>query len=372
MKKSILIITILTLCLPLVDFAQGCMTPKKDGISIIGFLQPEWNYTFLGENDEGVNLSTSSFNFRRARIGVAGAIPYDFSYYVLVELSPTQGGPQLCDAFVTYDRFGPYLKASLGQYKAPFSRESLQPCNGLYTINRAKVVEELGTPLRDIGLMLSGGTGSKKIFGLENENIVAYSFAIMNGTGMNSLDDNLNKDYIGRLVLNPWKLLSFGANYRFGKQENPDSTITKKDERSRWGVDVEMHYSNFILQAEYIYGTDKGSKLVGGGCGTEPTVVAGDFKSDGYYLMAIYTTPWKLQPVIKYETYDPDKDKEDYEKDSYRSSTVTFGLNYYPNDWARVQINYLYKVEGSSSSDINYYNEYPNDMFIIQVQAKIE
>lgn len=372
MKKTILILSIFIMLIPQVDFAQGCMTPKKDGVSIIGFAQPEWNYTFLGNDDEGESLNTNTFSFRRLRLGVAGSIPYDFSYYVLAELSPTQGGPQLCDAFITYDRFGPYLKASIGQYKAPFSRESLQPCNGLYTINRSKVVEELGTPLRDIGLMFSGGTGTKKLFGLENENIITYSLAIMNGTGMNKLDDNANKDIIGRLVLNPWKFISVGANYRYGKQQNLDSLITKKDERSRWGIDAELNYRKFILQGEYIYGTDKGSKLVGGGCGTEPTPVAGDFKSDGYYVMALYTTPWKLEPVVKYETYDPDKDADDFQPDSYRSSTFTFGLNYYPNDWARVQINYLYKTESSSSTDIYQYNEYPNDMIIIQVQAKIE
>lgn len=372
MKKITLIIAIFVCFIPMVDFAQGCMTPTKDGVSIIGFIQPEWNYSFLGKNDEGENISINSFYFCRARIGVAGKIPYDFSYYVLVELSPTQGGPMLCDAFITYDRFGPYLKASIGQYKAPFSRESLQPCNGLYTINRAKVVDELGTPLRDIGLMFSGGTGTKQIFGLTNENIVSYSFAVMNGTGLNKLDNNPNKDIIGRIVLNPWKFVSVGANYRYGKQENPDTSITKKDERSRWGVDAEFNYFNFILQAEYIYGTDKGSKLVGGGCGTEPTVVAGNFKSDGYYVMAIYNTPWKLQPVVKYETYDPDKDARDDAPASYKQSMLTFGLNYYPNDWARVQINYLYKIEGSSSLDVNYYNEYPNDMIVIQLQAKIE
>jgi hypothetical protein len=372
MKKTILIISFIALFIPQVDFAQGCLTPKKDGVSIIGFAQPEWNYNFLGKNDEGDNLNTNSFSFRRLRLGVAGSIPYDFSYYILAEFSPTQGGPQLCDAFITYDRFGPYLKASIGQFKAPFSRESLQPCNGLYTINRSKVVEELGTPLRDIGLMLSGGTGSKKIFGLENENIIAYSFAIMNGTGMNKLDDNANKDLIGRLVLNPWKFISVGANYRYGKQQNPDPLITKKDERSRWGVDAELKYFNFILQGEYISGSDKGSKLVGGGCGSDPVAVAGDFKSNGYYFMALYNTPWKLQPVVKYETYDPDMDAEDDDPDSYRQSMITFGLNYYPNDWARIQINYLYKKESSSSTDINYYNEYPNDMIVIQVQATIE
>jgi phosphate-selective porin len=64
-------------------------------------------------------------------------------------------------------------------------------------------------------------------------------------------------------------------------------------------------------------------------------------------------------------------DKEDYDHSAYRVSTFTFGLNYYPNDWARVQLNYLYNTEKSSSSDIANYNETPNDMFLLQVQVKL-
>jgi phosphate-selective porin len=76
-------------------------------------------------------------------------------------------------------------------------------------------------------------------------------------------------------------------------------------------------------------------------------------------------------PVLKYETYDPDMDLEDFDHSSYRVSTMTFGLNYYPNDWTRVQLNYQYKSETSSSTELVNYNEYPNDMFNLQIQVKL-
>ena len=40
----------------------------------------------------------------------------------------------------------------------------------------------------------------------------------------------------------------------------------------------------------------------------------------------------------------------------------TFGLNYYPNDWTRIQLNYIYAAE--SPSEIN------NDALLIQVQVR--
>jgi len=99
--------------------------------------------------------------------------------------------------------------------------------------------------------------------------------------------------------------------------------------------------------------------------------VVGDFKSNGYFAQLMYNTPWKIMPVVKYETYDPDMDLEDDIHSAYRNSTMTFGLNYYPNDWTRVQLNYMYKTETSSSTDLVNYNEIPNDMLQIQIQVKL-
>jgi phosphate-selective porin len=39
----------------------------------------------------------------------------------------------------------------------------------------------------------------------------------------------------------------------------------------------------------------------------------------------------------------------------------TFGLNYYPNDWTRLQLNYIYKTEDPS--------EIKNDCLLLQLQV---
>jgi len=374
MKKTLSILLILTLFIFARSYAQGCMEPTSStgGVSVIGYIQPEFKIAYNGDNADGTSKNDMGFYFRRARLGVTGSIPYDFSYYVLAEFSSFQNGPYLLDAFITYNRFKPWFKVSMGQFKKPFGLElGSTGCQDLYTINRSKVVNELTSPDRDLGIMFSGSTGPKKLFGLEKENILSYSLSITNGTGKNVYDIDRAKDFIGRLVIAPYDWVSVGGSYQYGKQKNPDVTVKDMDSRMRYGFDVTLKKYNFILQSEYVFGQDEGSKLVGGGCGATPELVLGNFKSNGYYAQLMYNTKWKLMPLVEYETYDSDMDKEDYDHSAFRTSAFTFGMNYYANDWVRLQLNYLYNIETSSSTDIANYNEVPNDMLLFQIQVKL-
>jgi hypothetical protein len=351
---------VIALLLPMMALSQGCVESTSDeGVQVVGYIQPEFNYEFNGQDNNGESIGDkSSFYFRRARLGVVGNIPYDISYYFMAEISPFLGGPALLDAFVSYTRLGPYAKISIGQFKSPYSMELNTPCHALHTIYRSKVVQELATPFRDIGLMVSGGTGDKPIFGLTNNNIVSYQFAVMNGTGMNEWDDNTKKDIVARLVLSPWKWIKLGGSFRTGKQK-PAKEDMDDDERTRYGGELELKFKGLLVHAEYLYGMDKGSTLVGGGCGGDPTVVLGDFEKSGYYVMAMYDTPIRLQPVAKYEWYDPDMSKS-----GNAISTITLGLNYFINDWSRIQINYLI----NDNKDIT--EDFYESQFMVQVQAK--
>ena len=374
MKRLFTVLLILYIFTSVRVYAQGCMEPTSSagGVSVIGYIQPEFRMALNGKNADGSSKNENSFYFRRARLGVTGIIPYDFSYYAMAEFSSFQNGPYLLDAFVTYNRFKPWFKISMGQFKKPFGLElGATGCQDLYTINRSRVINELTSPDRDLGVMISGSTGAKKFFGLEKENVFSYTISVTNGTGKNVKDNDQAKDFIGRLVIAPYDWISLGGSYHSGKQKNPDPTVTAMDERMRYGFDVTLKKYNFILQSEYVFGQDKGSKLVGGGCGSTPELVIGNFKSNGYFAQLMYTTKFKVMPLAKYETYDSDMNKEDYDHTAFRQSTLTFGLNYYANDWVRLQLNYLYNIETSSSTDITNYNEIPNDMIQLQVQVKL-
>jgi phosphate-selective porin len=356
--------------------AQGCMesTSASGGAQIIGYIQGEFSSELLGKDAGNNSLNKNSFYFRRARLGVTGTIPYDFSYYVMAELSPTLKGPYLLDAFITYKRFAPYVKVSVGQFKSPFGLELSTPCQSLYTVDRSQVVNELASPFRDQGIMISGGTDSLQFFGMKNKNILSYSLALTNGTGLNAADNNRYKDIIGRVAFAPCSYFQVGGSLHYGKQKNPDATVTKPDVLTRWGADLQLKKSmgkfNFLSQSEYIYGKDEGSKMEGGGCGATPTIVPGTFERNGFYSQLMVLTPWKVEPVIKYASYDPDKNITDDDPTSYTKNAVTFGFNYYFNDWTRLQFNYQYNVEGSSSTDYSRYNEINNDIIYLQLQVK--
>ncbi|MEI6680338.1 MAG: porin [Mariniphaga sp.] len=359
------------------SFAQGCMEPTSStgGPQVIGYVQFENISEFLGSDASGKDLTKNSFAFRRARIGVTGIIPYNFSYYVMTELSPTLGGPYLLDAFMSYKAAGSYLKVSAGQFKSSFGLELSTPCQSLFTVDRSLVVNELASPFRDQGIMFSGNTDSLKIFGLEKPNVFSWSLAFTNGTGLNKPDNNASKDVIGRIVFAPTNGIQLGGSYHHGKQKNPDPTVTKADELTRWGADLQLKKSfgkfGFISQTEYIYAKDDGSKMIGGGCGATPEVVKGSFKRNGYYSQLMIQTPWKIEPILKFQTYDPNMDLSDYDTKEYRKDTWIFGFNYYMNDWARIQLNYMYNTEASSSTDYTHYNEIGNDMLVLQMQFKL-
>jgi len=82
----------------------------------------------------------------------------------------------------------------------------------------------------------------------------------------------------------------------------------------------------------------------------------GSIKRSGYWAQAMYMTDWNIQPVVKYGSFDPDT-----ETDNDALSIITFGFNYFFNDWTRLQFNYLYKAEEEEES---------NDEILMQLQVK--
>ena len=364
-RKLILLIVVLSILLPRLAFAQGCADAGDDeGVKVFGFIQPQWNLNIAEEAEDNMN----TFKFNRARVGFLGNIPYDFSYYFVLETSPKEDGsnPYLLDGFITYSRFK-WAKVSVGQFKSPFSLELNTACSGLYTINRSKVVTELASPDRDLGVMILGGGDTS---------IVKYAIGFMNGTGAGHIDENAGKDIVGRVVINPIEILSIGGSFKYGTSPPQAVGVEDDDTKLILGAELQVKYDNFLFQSEYIVGDFVGSYTTGSVCVGDFQMHEGSVKKSGFYAQAMYMTPWNLQPVIKFESFDPDVDK-DYDGavasegtvDEYSfvqadhgiQNTVTIGLNYFFNDWTRLQFNYLYQAEE---------DEFFNDMIMIQLQAK--
>jgi hypothetical protein len=367
MKKILVSMALMFLLVPFASYAQGCAEAGDDeGIKVFGYIQPQYEYQFLGDSVQkfmrGME-SESTFYFNRARLGVVGNIPYDFAYYFLAEFSPTHGGPYILDAFVTYKRWAPYINISMGQFKAPFGLELQTSCSGLYSVDRSRVVSELASPFRVLGVLVWGGTGEKKIFGLENKDIFKWQLAVTNGTGQNAFDTNSDKDFTGRLVFQPFEGFGIGGSYKFGRQA-PIQAGMIDDTRSRWGVELSLEKYNFLLQGEYISGLDKGSSLIGGGCGSTPTIVKGDFDKAGYWAALMYTFKDKFAPIVKYQYYNVHTDIQGV--DDQTMTEMIVGFNYYFNDWTRFQLNYVITNDSYLSDDKGFNKNY----LVVQAQIK--
>jgi phosphate-selective porin len=338
---TVLIVTVLAL-LSMNAVAQGCAPPKSDdGVSVFGFLQPQFETKFLKDGPE------HSFTFNRARIGVTGNVPYDVVYYAVLETSAFKDEhPFLLDAYVSYQRFS-FAKLSIGQFKSPFTLEMGTPCHELHTINRTMAVNNLVSPDRDIGVML---------FGSVKDNLLSYSLALTNGTGKGVFDNNNGKTFHSRLVLAPKQFIKLGGGIQYGTHPSVVEDASEEDKRFRWAADIQLKHKNFDLIGEYVSGSDKGSYVVGGGCGGDVTIIEGDLNRSGYYITAMYKTPWNLQPVFRYENWNTDRDSK-----NRIEHIMAFGFNYWLNDWSRIQVNYLYKSEQRI--------EIKNDELLIQFQV---
>ena len=118
-----------------------------------------------------------------------------------------------------------------------------------------------------------------------------------------------------------------------------------------------MQLDKLAIQAEYIY--DEGAYFSGasGGCGATP-VALGE-RRDGAYLMASYSVNEKIQPVFKYEFFDPNLDLKD---DGSYMERMTIGANYFFNDKVRFQLNYQANIDTVVNVD--------NDALLAQIQIK--
>ncbi|HRF40693.1 MAG TPA: porin, partial [Saprospiraceae bacterium] len=87
---------------------------------------------------------------------------------------------------------------------------------------------------------------------------------------------------------------------------------------------------------------------------------------DGFFVQALYMTPWKVQPVVRYERFDPNMemaaDQLGFLPEDGMQNVITYGLNYFFNEKVRFQINYLYKAEETGKLEVK------NDILLTQFQ----
>jgi phosphate-selective porin OprO/OprP len=281
---------------------------------------------------QGYEQSTvnNAFDLHRIRLDVRGDVTDKWSYDIYTEFGGI--GVKLVDAWTSY-KFGDYLKFTAGQFKIPFSLESLITDSQLEFIDRSQVVEALvgrskdvissasNQQGRDIGLKVEGS-----FVKVDERYLFDYSFGVFNGAGYDVTTDNNNhKDIDGRLSIHPINNLVVSADFYNGIANY--GTPAKNYTRNRGGFDARYVIGGLSLQAEYDKGTD------------------GTIKRDGWFGQAAYfVLPKKLQLAAKYDTYDPNKIIT-----TDRTTIYTGGINYFFSDWTKITVDYLDRREETAA-----------------------
>lgn len=294
------------------------VTHKSESIEISGYIQPRYSAydDEAGKDDQ--------FSVKRARAKLKGYVASDWMF----EMEYDFAAPKLIVANITFEAH-PLANITMGQFKIPYAYAEIISSSKIDTIDRATAVGKLASDY-DIGATLSG-----KVM----DGLFQYDLAIINGAGMNVADDNDKKDYVARLAAYPFRgsegklAMMLAGAYWTGEQPNivtSTDPVTGEEvqtdlgdqSRDRYIGTVEVKYDKAKVIAEYLH-----QEL-------EDT----DKTSDGYYVLATYDISLGksiFQPVIMYDQYDPNNDKDDDE-----IKTTTLGFNFFPVKNVKLSLNY--------------------------------
>lgn len=283
----------------------------------------------------------SGFDIRRARLDAKGTISPYFGYRLQTDFAGNSAGAfaKLLDAYAEIKLYD-YFNLTIGQQKVALSFENQVSDNKSESVDRSQVVEALVARSkdvignhsgRDIGIQANGS-----LFKVNQRFLADYYIGIFNGNGVNvSADNNQSKDVAGRVVFHPIQGLDLGGSYYNGVGNylvNATDKATRNKGRTRWGAELGYEWDRFTLHSEYLEGNDN------------------VLTKRGYYVQAAYyLLPQKFQAIVKYDSYDPNKDKADDV-----STLYTLGINYLFNPNAKLQVAYTFKREEGSQISNNY------------------
>lgn len=238
-------------------------TPVSTTPRLTGYLQPRFQST--GDS--------ASFVLRRARFAIEGNITAWASYRAQVEMR-TLGAPatppgsplslSATDLWVRLNRgrWG----GTVGQFRVPFSLESLLSSTTLETTERSRIVT---AAKRDIGLQVDWRLPDR----------VTLQAAIVNGEGPNRGANPDNRmAYYGRAIITPLKGLDVGGAF----EGYNDST----------GIDGQAIYKGkrWTARGEYIQEHNRRT----------------DIHARGWYALAAYgAIPRRVQLVGRVQQFDP-------------------------------------------------------------------
>jgi phosphate-selective porin OprO/OprP len=324
----------------------------------------------------------SEFQLRRMRLEFGGEFHDRWRFHIEPKFSAD--GVELEEAWVGL-QLDTHL-VTIGRMKEPFSFEEVGSQRHMDAINFSILNQFV--PAEDHGVTVYGSVG-----------ILEYGVGFYNGSG--GEDTTSDKDGALRLVLHPWRGLQFGGAATAGRQEIdvsgeelrtearvpwatylPGTEI--EDERIRLGAEAGLLEGPVALNAELVrvrQEVNESTVDLTGGYVQASWVLTGEGKSWKGESIRLWRgvkpeRPFLRDPALgawqlfaRWSRLDVDRELTPFVTNNPRRiDTVTFGVNWYANEFVKVKANYLRTVyaeevviDGKARDD--------EDAFIVQIQV---
>lgn len=331
-----------------------------ESLRIGGFIQADG--TFFLNSDAG----KSTFLIRRARLFATGTLCNLFSFMIMPRWDRNKA--ELHYAYI--DTLSPsYFKIRVGLFKEPFSMESLY-MDVYWDFEERSMGIINYHQIEDMGVMA---------FGKLADDRVQYGFGIFNGRGR-ELDNNQNKEVVGRLVVtpfdyDPFKRFYVGVSGSSGKNKenltdqffrtetdthfwrwvgSDKHSVKVNAHRFKWGADFEWLNGPMALRSECIH-VDWGHvkrghlsrRFTGWGWYSEGAyILTGEEKPRNrplapYRNFDINCAGGAFEIVGRYEVFYASKDVLDagLATGANKVNSITLGANWYLNPYVVLRLN---------------------------------
>jgi phosphate-selective porin OprO/OprP len=371
---------------PVIGYDEGFFIRTADGNFSLRFNgRIATNFLFSEPHSSTPNTQTID----RARLGFDATFYKYFRVRLENEFSSgslLSSSSGLRDAFIAVTPM-PQINLQAGQFPVPLSYELILSKKYSNFVERAAVVNDTVSPRRDVGVVAYGQFANK---------LVQYHLGAMNGAGQNVVDNNSDKDLVAHLVVAPFvndgpehlRGFNVGSGVTWGHQ--PGETVssgksttsslkgltetgftffpavTRHGDRVRWGTHAAWLDGPFSVVSEYIQ-TEEARDALGNKGSDLPSLYTDGAYIDGTWLITGETKPynarirpkrplWDLknpgpgawEAALRYEYYKlrhgvgvGADGKTDAEVDN-RYDAFVAGINWYPNEFFRFSVNYLY------------------------------
>ncbi|QLC64757.1 porin [Flavobacterium sp. LPB0248] len=325
------------------------------------------NVDVLGVQHTTGEVTQTSFDIKRMRVGVNAKISPETEVVILANLADFKSDPKgkvLENAYAKYT-FSRYVALIGGQFRAPFGIEDQVSVDIIKSFDFSNQYYEFGKngwTSFQLGASVLGSVDIGKV-------PVDYALTVLNGNGKDQEKDKDNgKQYFSRLVfgLSKKNKINLGLNGGMGVVFGQDVFAVGADMTSNFKLADKL---NLEVQIEYKQGTNHNlyfSLPVGG-----RTASVADYQMRGAYILPNlrYSIAYKRLSSIefscRYETFNPSYKIDSNVRQTYTPMvSLEFGKAY----TGRIELGFTLD---NYEKDIPDTSTYSSNLFLIQLQCRL-